>query len=72
MYISLHSFGQKIMYPWSYTKRPIPDWVELHSVGKHFAAAVKKVSRGRYSYQVGRILFICYIKILDLDSSIQI
>ena len=66
MYISLHSFGQKIMYPWSYTKRPIPDWVELHSVGKHFAAAVKKVSRGRYSYQVGRTLFNGDIEILDL------
>ena len=64
------------MYPWSYTKRPIPDWVELHWVGKQFAAAVKKVSRGRYSYQVGPISIICYIEIIGLsggeDSNIEI
>ena len=52
MYISLHSFGQKILYPWAYTSRPIEDWHELHVIAKQFAAKVYNFSRGRYVYEV--------------------
>ena len=52
MYISLHSFGQKILYPWAYTSRPIQDWHELHVIAKQFAAKVFNVSRGKYVYEV--------------------
>jgi len=53
IYISLHSFGQKILYPWAYTSRPIQDWHELHVIAKQFAAKVFNVSRGKYVYEVG-------------------
>ena len=52
MYLSLHSFGQKILYPWGYTKHPIKDWLELHTIAKLFAITVSNVSHGRYAYEV--------------------
>ena len=70
MYISLHSFGQMILYPWSYTKVPIDDWLELDLMARKWSNAIYESSNGRYKYKAStkksddKILYnylICFI-----------
>jgi len=51
-YVSLHSYGQKILYPWSYTSARIEDWYDLQQMGEIMAKEIRK-SSGDY-YLVGR------------------
>ena len=44
IYFSLHSYGEKVMYPWSYTNQKLPDWQELHSVGIVIADAIEAIA----------------------------
>ena len=44
MYVALHSYGEKVMYPWSHSKEKLPDWQELHSVGVTMADAITSIS----------------------------
>jgi len=53
MYLSYHSFGEKIVYPWSYTSHPLPDWRDLHQVGIAMSDAALQASNGFTRYRVG-------------------
>ena len=39
-HIDFHSFGQLILYPWGYTKKPAPDLERLAALGNVMAAAI--------------------------------
>ena len=52
MYISLHSFGELILYPWSHTKKPIHDWHELDAMARRWSDVVFQSSNGKYKYRV--------------------
>jgi len=51
-YIPIHSYGQKILYPWSYTGVRLPDWQEMQNVGNILASAMERNSQG-INYSVG-------------------
>ncbi|KAK6629899.1 hypothetical protein RUM43_003720 [Polyplax serrata] len=50
-YISLHSYGQYILYPWGYDRKVPPDYSDLHRVGRAMAQAMK--NSGGQNYKVG-------------------
>ena len=52
LYTSIHSYGQKIIYPWSYTADKIYDWRELESMGHAMADNMFHASKGRDKYRV--------------------
>ncbi len=52
MYLSYHSYSEKVVYPWSYTERPLPDWRELHHVAEVLASSMSQASGGRSKYKV--------------------
>ena len=37
LFISLHSFGQYVMWPWAYTSTPSPNNSQLQTLGRHLA-----------------------------------
>lgn len=53
-YVTFHSYGQSILYPWGYDKKApqAPDTKDLLSVGNKMAANMKKI-KGGTSYNVG-------------------
>ncbi len=55
MYLSYHSYGEKIVYPWSYTAAPAPDWRELQGVAVHMADAMFRESSGRSRFKVTKL-----------------
>ena len=55
MYLALHSYGQKVIYPWSYGGKKIPDWQELDRVGRVMAHSILRASNGKYKYKVNGI-----------------
>ena len=61
MYVSLHSYGQKIMYPWSNSPEKVKDWRDLDRVGRVMKQAIKESSRGKYLYKVGTSPEINYV-----------
>ena len=52
MYISLHSFGELILYPWSHTTVPIHDWLELDQMARKWSDTISQSSNRRYKYKV--------------------
>ncbi|CAB4066845.1 Carboxypeptidase B,Carboxypeptidase O [Lepeophtheirus salmonis] len=52
-YLSIHSFGQKVIYPYSYTNVKIKDWKELHQMGNVIANTISKYSGVDAIYDVG-------------------
>ncbi|EEB11557.1 carboxypeptidase A, putative [Pediculus humanus corporis] len=50
-YVSLHSYGQYILYPWGYDRKVPPDYSDLHRVGRAMAQAIK--GQSGQSYTVG-------------------
>jgi len=52
-YLSFHSFGSKILYPFSYTHEKVVDWKELHHMANNIASAVFQESRGEDYYKIG-------------------
>lgn len=46
--MALHSYGQSLLYPYSYTFDPAPNTDEMIAAGKKFAKAAKKVNNTRY------------------------
>ncbi|KAF2896454.1 hypothetical protein ILUMI_09719 [Ignelater luminosus] len=48
LYISLHSYGQLILYPWSYTTEKPEDHEELDALGELVAESIKKVANTNY------------------------
>lgn len=52
-YVAFHSFGTKLMYPWSYANVKTHDWKELHNLAVHLAEGMFEASRGEDRYEVG-------------------
>ncbi|KAF6037226.1 hypothetical protein EB796_004463 [Bugula neritina] len=57
-YFSFHSFGQLILFPYSHTAIPNPDYEKHRSAAKSLAAGIKSVNNRRYTVgAVGMILY---------------
>jgi len=52
LYLTFHSYGQYILYPWGYDKLDTKDWRDLQRVGDITNNALKRINNG-VSYQVG-------------------
>ncbi|KAG8238263.1 hypothetical protein J437_LFUL016443, partial [Ladona fulva] len=50
-YVTFHSYGQYILYPWGYDRKVPPDYRDLDQVARKMAAAIRSV--GGPSYTVG-------------------
>ncbi|XP_059052557.1 carboxypeptidase A2-like [Achroia grisella] len=50
-FLSFHSYGEVIIFPWGYTGDPCPDYVELLEGGTAMAKAIKETSG--HTYKVG-------------------
>ena len=48
-YIMIHSYGQKILYPWSYTAVRVHDFEDLAKMGQIMARNIERVSGLDYS-----------------------
>lgn len=57
-YLSFHSYGQYILYPWGYDRRVPPDYVDLDTVGHQAATAMK--AAGGSVYTVGNSASLLY------------
>ncbi|KAK3889557.1 hypothetical protein Pcinc_006450 [Petrolisthes cinctipes] len=53
LFITFHSFGQTILYPWGWTREPPANARQLKRMARQFAAAVKDASQGRSDYEIG-------------------
>jgi len=58
-YVPIHSYGQKILYPWSYTGVRLPDWKEMQTVGKIMGRAIEQASG--LDYAVGSAPYTQYL-----------
>ncbi|XP_012340528.1 carboxypeptidase B-like isoform X2 [Apis florea] len=52
-YLTFHSYGQYILYPWGYDKRVPPDYADLDRVGRQVSTAMKKADGAKSAYTVG-------------------
>ncbi|XP_008556359.1 carboxypeptidase B isoform X2 [Microplitis demolitor] len=52
-YLSFHSYGQYILYPWGYDRRVPPDYADLERVGQQSASAMKSAGGSGSVYTVG-------------------
>lgn len=59
MYLSLHSCGEYILYPYGFTFQFVPNEAELHALGTEAAEAVKNV--GGPEYIVGQASGLLYL-----------
>ncbi|XP_015522425.1 carboxypeptidase B [Neodiprion lecontei] len=59
-YLTFHSYGQYILYPWGYDKRVPPDYADLERVGKQAAAAMKSAGGAGSVYTVGNSASLLY------------
>ncbi|CAG9564612.1 unnamed protein product [Danaus chrysippus] len=48
-YLTYHSYGQYLLYPWGYDNAVPPDHKELDLVGKNIAAAIEATGGSKYS-----------------------
>ncbi|EFN61709.1 Carboxypeptidase B [Camponotus floridanus] len=48
-FLTFHSYGQYILYPWGYDNRLPPDYVDLDKVGREAATAMKKAGGSVYT-----------------------
>jgi hypothetical protein len=55
--IDFHSYGQLILYPWSYGYDPAPDFLVLHALGDTMAASIQGVHGRHYNNQQGVVLY---------------
>ncbi|XP_065348590.1 carboxypeptidase B-like [Cloeon dipterum] len=58
-YIAFHSYGQQIIYPWSYKALLTNDSADLDKMGKKMAAAI--TSAGGPAYTVGNSAVVVYV-----------
>ena len=71
MYLSFHSFGQKILYPWSHTSKPIPDWKDLDRMAHVMSEAIFHETGGRDIYRVILKKFFLKVGFLLLSSNFR-
>ncbi|KAJ6634660.1 Carboxypeptidase B [Pseudolycoriella hygida] len=48
-YLSLHSYGQYMLYPWGYTESLPETWKEIDDVAQSGASAIRKASGSQYT-----------------------
>lgn len=48
LYLTYHSYGQYILYPWGFDRRDLSDWRDLHRVGQVAADAMFKLTGAKY------------------------
>ncbi|XP_050686255.1 carboxypeptidase B-like isoform X2 [Eriocheir sinensis] len=53
LFITFHSFGQTVLYPWGWTVKPPANVRMLKRVAKKFGDTVKQMSKGETNYQIG-------------------
>ncbi|XP_011880856.1 PREDICTED: carboxypeptidase B-like [Vollenhovia emeryi] len=58
-YLSFHSYGQYILYPWGYDQRLPPDYLDLDTAGRQAADAMKRAG-GNTEYTVGNSAITLY------------
>merc|ERR1719412_1502379 len=44
----IHNYGQKILYPWSYSSLKVHDWQDLQKMGNLMARAMERASGRNY------------------------
>ncbi|XP_011310954.1 carboxypeptidase B [Fopius arisanus] len=52
-YLTFHSYGQYILYPWGYDRRVPPDYADLERLGQQSAQAMKSAGGSGSIYTVG-------------------
>ncbi|EFN75265.1 carboxypeptidase B [Harpegnathos saltator] len=52
-YLSFHSYGQYVLYPWGYDRRVPPDYIDLDTLGRQAAASMKQAGGAGSVYTVG-------------------
>ncbi|KAK0162945.1 hypothetical protein PV327_006671 [Microctonus hyperodae] len=52
-FLTFHSYGQYILYPWGYAQRVPPDYADLDRVAQKSAVAMKKATTQNTVYTVG-------------------
>jgi len=53
LFITFHSYGQAILYPWGWTRKPPPNAKNLNRLAHKFADTVNRYSNGKTSYDIG-------------------
>ncbi|MCL4130932.1 UNVERIFIED_CONTAM: hypothetical protein GTU68_060211 [Idotea baltica] len=53
LFITLHSYGQSVLYPWGWTTEPPSNAGALSQLGRRFVESVRHASRGRTKYELG-------------------
>lgn len=48
LYLTFHSYGQYLLYPWGYTSQLPDDWQELHAVAEDVDDAIASMDGTRY------------------------
>ncbi len=56
-YLDFHSYGQLLLYPWSYTAKPAADHARLAAVGDRLATALYAPHQQRYELKTGADLY---------------
>jgi carboxypeptidase A2 len=58
-YLTLHSYGNYLLYPWGFTSSLPPNWKELDNIGKAGANAISAATGTRYT--VGSSTNVLYV-----------
>lgn len=53
LFITFHSFGQTVLYPWGWTRAPPSNARQLKNLARKFSSAVKEQSGGQIDYELG-------------------
>lgn len=53
LFITFHSFGQTVLYPWGWTRNAPSNARHLKRLARKYADTVKQVSRGEIEYGIG-------------------
>ncbi|KAJ8374219.1 hypothetical protein SKAU_G00047990 [Synaphobranchus kaupii] len=49
-FVSIHSYSQMLLYPYGYTRQPVPEQAELHAVAKKAITELASLYGTRYKY----------------------
>ncbi|XP_075003712.1 carboxypeptidase A1-like [Calonectris borealis] len=49
-FVSIHSYSQLLLYPYGYTRTPVPDQKELHQISEKAVAALSSLYGTNYKY----------------------
>lgn len=53
LFITFHSYGQSVLYPWGWTTEAPGNVRVLQQMGRRFAEAVRHASKGKTDYELG-------------------